>query len=356
MPSDKRQELALGALTGPLTHFRSCLAATVEEIRGQIAANRENGALAGADLGQFGTAHIDFERFAILTSPRRGLDADVALEIQGAAAVLSELVERESALFCTEVAPGGSLRDTVAAALADAGRAFGSARLIERLRSDGEPPEGGAEASKEFPFERWNPAERHIAPPLVVGVRGADLHADELVGFLDGTQKIVLLVDGEAPPAACARLISPGTFVAQATEPEVLDRLGGFDGPGLVAWMEEGVALFTHDPHGGGRLSDRLHVDSLPEQRPHHTVGGRSVRQQLEDLRQLRTLSEEFCEAAGAAAPAASSEAAASEESPAPPGDAAAAPPAAAEPPAQASPTQELARWILSRTDLSDLP
>ncbi len=352
MPSDNRQEAALAALTGPLTHFRSCLAATIEEIRGQTTMHGDNGAIGGDDLGRFGVDHIDPERFALLTSRRAGIDHEATLRIQRAAGVLSDLMERESYLFVAQVGPKRSLREAVDRAFADAGCAFGAARLIERLRSEPNVEEGAGELDR-FPFYSWNRKERRIAPPLVVNLEGAALRADELIGFMDGRAKIVLLVQGEAPPASLVRLITPGTFVAQTTDGEVLERFGDFEGPGVVAWLQQGAAVFTHDPHGGAQLTDRLQVDSIPDARPHGRLGGRSIRQQTEDLRQLRALAAGLPEPLAPVTEVESSEPAESRVDAPPEQESEAKTPENAPP--RASPVQELAKWILSRTDLSGM-
>ncbi|MAE70453.1 MAG: hypothetical protein CME06_08305 [Gemmatimonadetes bacterium] len=353
MPSDNRQEAALAALTGPLTHFRSCLAATVEEIRDQTTMHSDNGAVGGDDLGRFGVDHIDPERFALLISQRTSVDHEATLRIQRAAGVLSGLVEKESDLFVTQIGPNQSLRDAVDRAFADAGCAFGAARFIERLRNEPNVEEGAGELER-FPFYLWNRKERRIAPPLVVNLEGAALRADELVGFMDGRAKIVLLVHGEAPPASLVRLITPGTFVAQTTDGEVLRRFGEFEGPGVVAWLPGGAAVFTHDPHGGAQLSERLRVDAIPEERPHRRLGGRSIRQQTEDLRQLHALVAGLHEQPAPVRVPETSEPAESRVD-APAGQGAEAK-SSGEAPAEVSPVQELAKWILSRTDLSGMP
>jgi hypothetical protein len=231
-----------------------------------------------------------------------------------------------------DVPAGGDLRAGVARALADLGRAFGAVRTFEVARSGGRRAGEAAAALDGFPYARWSRGERRAAPPLVVAVDGADLRAGVLAEFLDGAQKIVLVVRGPCAPAALVRLVTPGTFVLQSADGTGLDRFAEWGGPGIAALVPDTAARFAHDPAGGAAAWQRLSVAHLPEGDPRISVGGASGAQQAEELRQLRML---------AARPEA------------PPG--AVAVPVAGAAPQAADPADKLAAWLLSQVDLSDL-
>ena len=215
-----------------------------------------------------------------------------------------------------------------------------------RLRGMGRPPAAGGERARRggrrgggggapvvgpLPFARWTRSERRLAPPLVVALEGGDLRAAALAEFLDGRQKIVLVVEGECAPAPLARLVAPGTFVLQTADAAGLDRFAAWEGPGIAALVPESAGRFVHDPAAGAASWDRLTIAHTPDKPPRRTVAGLSAAQQAEELEILRTL---------AARPAAI----------APPAGA----PAAAEA-GTADPVDKLAAWLLSRVDLSDL-
>ena len=139
--------------------------------------------------------------------------------------------------------------------------------------------------------------------------------------------KIVLLVNGDAPPAALVRLITPRTFVLQATDAKELGRVAAAEPPAIAALLPEGAASFVHDPALGERFGDRLTVHRIPDTPPRKKLGGISARQQLEELEQLRAL-------------------ASLSEAPA-------APELATSSHAQMTSVDKLASWLLSQTDLS---
>jgi len=203
---------------------------------------------------------------------------------------MAELASAKEELFTVDVEPGGCLRDAVGAALARIGTAFGAARLFELTRSARFREAEHAGLLDALPFERWNAAERELAPPLLVLVHGKDLHAEELARFLDGAAKLVLFVRGDAPPAPLVRLITPQTFVLQTGDGAGLERLAASPGAGIAAWLPEGAARFVHDPGAGASLADRLDVQELPETRKPRRLGGRSSHQQAEELAQLAAL------------------------------------------------------------------
>jgi hypothetical protein len=121
-------------------------------------------------------------------------------------------------------------------------------------------------------------------------VNGADLRADALAEYLDGRQKLVLLVRGACTPAPLVRMVTPGIFVLQAAAETELAGLAAFDGPGVAALVPEPVARFAHDPLGDDTGGRRLTVTHLPAEASRTAVGGWSVWQQREELAQLAAL------------------------------------------------------------------
>jgi hypothetical protein len=324
MPSEATPDPVRKALAGGVAAFRSALALTAEQVRGFLAAAGDDGPPEKAFLGEFAAGRIDFARFASLLDRAPALDAASLGRIRRAYEILREAEAQWGGAPEVRVEPGGDLREAVARALAAVGRAFGAARVAELARA-GRYREADHDALLEsFPFRRWSRAERAIAPPLVVHVNGRDLRAEPLAEFLDGAVKIVLDVAGESPLAPLVRLVTPGTFVLQTRDGSGLDRFAAWSGPGIAALVPEGSALFLHDPAAGPDPWDRVSVQHPPEA-GRLPQGGRSARQEAEELRQLAAL---------CARP------------PTPPPVAPAAAPAAA-----AEPADRLAAWLLAQAD-----
>jgi hypothetical protein len=189
-------------------------------------------------------------------------------------------------------------------------------------------------------FRFWNRAERQLAPPLVVDVRGEDCLPAGLGEFLDGTVSIVLVSSGPTTPAPLARLITPGTFVMQTTDPSELNALARSHHPGVALLFDEErpeQARFVHDPDLGPTPAERLTVYHMPEQ---PEVGrGRRAPTWLEELTHLDMLS--------SSGPSRSAN---------DPSDEAATLPAdtdAALAPVDKTPADQLAAWLLAQTDVS---
>lgn len=342
MPSDERIDRAVDAMAPPREAFRSALSTTVEQIQSflnEFDAPSSNGRSAriGAELGPFGAGRIDTGRLAALVADEKEVDTLTLETIAKARDTLRELTERSGELFIANVPPAGNLYKTVQTTLEEIGRAFGAVRIFELTRS-GSGPHGNshARALGSFPFDKWSKGERRLAPPLVVSVDGADLRAG-LSDFLDGAQKIVLVVRAPCAPAPLVRLITPGTYVVQTTDPAKLAAFAEWEGPGVAALVPEGCAEYAHDPRAGNASWDRLTIHSLPERPPRITIGGKSGGQQAEELAQLKALAE--TPGAGGAVAAAGAGGTA----------------AAAAPQAPADPVDKLAAWLLQQADLKDL-
>jgi len=329
MPSDETLDSILRSLAGPIGAFRSALALTLEQIRGFLASQQREGEKDGppekALLGSFAGGRIDFERFGSLLARAPAIDAFSLGRIEDAYEVLREV--ETGPIGEVHAEPGGDLRETVARALGTVGRAFGAARVFELARSGRYREADHSSFLDAFPFGRWSRAERMLAPPLVVRTPGHALRAEPLAEFLDGAVKIVLVVAGEAPLVPLVRMITPGTFVLQTKDATGLDRLAAWSGPGIAAVVPEGSALFVHDPSLGAEPWDRLQVASLPE--PQRVPrGGRSARQEADEVRQLKVLAARPPEA--------------------PPRTAGETPAVAA------APADRLAAWLLAQADLKD--
>ncbi|MHC4958922.1 MAG: hypothetical protein ACYTGN_11160 [Planctomycetota bacterium] len=341
MPFEPLDPTLRKLLDPPHEAFRSVLSVTVEQARGSLLAQRADKDQEAAELGRFGNDRIDSGRFAALLSRRRTLDAATLQRMSDASDLLGEISREAADVFRAQVEPGGSLRDTVDAALARIGRSFGAARVFELAESGRFREEDHAPWLAAFPFAHWNKAERAVAPPLVVTVNGRDLRAEGLAEFADGTLKVLLLVRGEAPAAPLVRLLSPKLYVQQADKADDLAGFASYAGPGVAALAPGQLACFSHDPARGDRVWERLELAGRPATTPRR-LGGRSAAQQREELAQLAALVER--PAAPAPAP---------EPVPAPGTDTVSAPaPVAAVPAEPADAVDKLASWLLQQADL----
>lgn len=330
MPSDANRS-ALKAVAGARAAFHSAVATAVDQVQTYLSAHRSpvNGRSerAAVELGQFAAGRIDPDRFSSFFADGEEPDAETLARVEAAADVLAGISKDADDLYSVEVPSGGDLRDTVATALAEAGRAFGAARVVDLARTGRYDAATHDEFLATFPPRMWNRAERQIAPPLVVTVDGSDLRVGGLAEFLDGAQKIVLVARGDAPPAALVRLVTPGVFVMQTADAADLARIAGVDGPAVAAIVPERAARFTHDPAAGATPAARLSVAALPEEAPRKPLGRLTIFQQSEELMQLRAL-------------AAATAAAEGEEGPEPAADTA------------KLPGDKLAAWLLRQANL----
>lgn len=294
MPSDERISQALAALSEAKESFSSSVAMSAEEVRGIL--EREQGANENPqvrlahELGPFAAGRIDLERLAPFVGANEKLDEGKRTEILAAYQTLREIKKAGDEIFTARVPLDGYLRGAVFAALGKAGSAFGAARSVEWALHDLAPPEGVEDCLERFPPNRWNRSEKGFAPPLVIEVEGQDLRAASLGELLEGSQKIVLVVNGPAAPAPLVRLITPGVTVIQTDDPTDLAALAASPGPGVAALMPEGAAKFTHIPGEGKGLNERLVVSFVPEKEPRRALGAISAFQQAEELRQLVSL------------------------------------------------------------------
>lgn len=326
MPSDERIEQALEVVSAQTQAFQSALAATIDQLSGYAgsrgAENDQKAEMIAVELGPFAANLVDPAAFSQFAEDAPASVGQALETVEDANKILADLADKGQELFVLDVETGGSLWHSIATRLGELGRAFGAARAFEQAKSNGER----VEVPATFPFSKWSSRERSIAPPLVVSVDGADCRANALADFLDGSQKIILLIRGESTPAPIVRLITPATFVAQATDVAGLKRVGKWEGPGIGAVVPESAARFEHDPNGGETPKDRMKVGALSEDKRRKPLGGVSVAQQSEEIAQLKALGE------------APQEKAAVEETEMP-----------------VNPADKLAAWLLTRADLGDV-
>lgn len=291
MQSDDRMTTALAALHRPREAFNAALTSAIDELHtflaDQSAPVDEHVAQEAARLGQFAAGRIDIDRFAALVSRGASVSPAALARIRRIHKLLTALRAQDDSLYYVRMERGSDLRDTIRDALAARGRMFNAARHVELLRAGAEINE----PDDALCFSRWLRSERLLAPPLVVEVEGSDLMADGLSEYLDGAVKIVLLVNGPSPAAPLARLIAPNTYVMQTTDAAAVTSLGDFQGAGIAGVLPDGCAQFTHDPARGGRLSQRLHVDPIPDASP-RAIGRYTARRQTEEENWLRELAQ----------------------------------------------------------------
>ena len=301
MPSDERAARALQALADRTNAFRAALTAARDEMREHVeshrGAERDRSQSAAHALGVFAAGRIDTQRFGTLLADELTLSPESAALLAKCVDVLDELLARADALFVHRVPSGGLLRGKVDAVLADVGRAFASARVFQAVRR-GAPPMAAHESMlRDFPFALWSRAERDLAPPMVMEVDGADLRAEHLVEYLDGSIRVVLVVDGPASPAPLVRLIAPSVLVMQTSHVAALGVLSRVTGPAIAALLPEGCAELLHDPAAGARLDERLTITRAASERSTAALGWRSARQARDEAAQLDALAE-LCHAA----------------------------------------------------------
>lgn len=346
MPSDA-SKAALSALEGPRERYLSAIAATAEELRGFLGTRARPGSdraarLAG-ELGPFAGGRVNPDRFVAFLDEGETLDPEALKILDLAESVLEDASNLGERSFLVELQAGADLYSAVGLGLAWLGRPFGAATAVARAKQ-GRAGVNESILVDAFPFRRWTRAERELAPPLVVEVEGSDLAAAGLASYLDGAQKLILVVRGPAPPAPLTRLISPGVLVVQTEDAGDLKGIGEFEGPAVAALMPEGRgARFAHDPTLGPGLGGRLSVSSLPEEDEVQPLGSLTVAQQLQELRQLAAL-KEAVEGTPPAVPAGDSEASSDGKGK-----------TAREKLETVEPADQLAGWLLSQAELDDL-
>lgn len=333
MPSDARVLAALAAAEPQIRAFQAALAAAADRLEAQLEAAVEDPAHArvATELGDFAAGRIDVTRFAALSQEREALDDHELALLRRSRDLLREQAALPLARFAVDVPSGGRLCGALGNTFAELGAAYGAMLVAELVRTRRYDAVEHSFLLHSLPRHQWNRAERAAAPPVVLWVDGADLWGGEIVQYLDGGQKIVLVVRPPASPAPLVRLITPGTYVRQTTSTDHLAEALAADAPAVVALVPEGSAEFVHRPDARQPTHARLHVGTRP-QGTRKTLQSWTAWQQQEELAQLDALAmppKEGAVPAMASAPAMS-----------PPVD----------------PADQLARWLLSRADLATAP
>lgn len=294
---------ALDALSSRVEAFHSSVATAEEEIRTfvthQRGATEYRAEQALMELGPFAVGRIDPEKFSMLLGTQEELGAEAEGVLDRAEEILNEYATSVD-FHSVSVESGGDLRDVVKDALDHVGQVFGAARAVELARSGLFNAEEHNHFLGMLPFRKWNRAERQLAPPLIVEVEPDDLLPAGLGEFLDGQVKIVLVVKGITTAAPLARLITPGTYVVQTTNPDDLAGLAASPHPGVALLFDEerpAQARFIHDPDAGETPGARITVMHMPQRAD---VGrGRRAPQWLEELEHLEALARKSAVPAG---------------------------------------------------------
>jgi hypothetical protein len=327
MPSDDRVPEIMRALRSTVDIYEAAIGAAMDRIDSLLACTSDGDVRdSSLELGPFASGRIDAQRLAALNDDHQALDqADRAI-LGEARLVLQDHAGMNPRRLIVDVPSGGRMSNAVMQTFAELGRPFGAALVAEMLRRGRFDRDEHGSMLHAFPRYRWNRAERAASPPLVVVVDGADLWAGELTPFLDGNQRIVLIVRSPAPPAALVRVITPGTLVFQTSSDEtagaLLTKYAGV--PSVGALVPEGCAEFVHAPEAGRSTGERLTLTSRP-QGPRKALPSWTLWQQEQELQQLLAL----------AAPPPVSAAATTGNGAAPTPD----------------PTERLAAWLLSQAD-----
>lgn len=294
MLSDERASIALESLRSRVEQYRTAIASTRAQMSDYLAAHREHRTdrtdLAATALGRFAGGRLDPNRFAAAFEGVRVLTSDDAERIERCIHTLDELLDAGDGLFICDVPSGSDVAAAIDQALARIGRAFGAALVFQTLKTQVFRDATHEPLLDALAFGRWNRMERLLAPPLVVIADGADVDPGALARFLDGRSLIVLVIRGQMAPAALTGLITPGTLVMQTADPADVVKAKESAGTAIVALVDAEAARFVHEPAGGSRLVDRLHVQFVPSANPQRAIGCMSATQQREQLAQLNTL------------------------------------------------------------------
>ncbi|MEJ2255458.1 MAG: hypothetical protein P8X98_00375 [Woeseiaceae bacterium] len=290
MPFEERTALALEAIRPRKELFLSAIAATTEEIRGLLAGTGSSSEDQTIALGNFASGHVNVDRFASFTQPSARVDTTAEAPIRAAQEALNDLLHIGDRLFVLTLDPGANLGNEIAKRLATIGDAFAAAHLVELAKRGAYREAEHARLLDGLAYADWSHAERALAPGLVVELAGADFTPAQAAPYLDAGMKLVFVVDGDAPAAAMARLVTPGVFVQQAVGDSALEAFAAFDGTAAAALLPDGAVVFTHDPLAGETTYERFTTLEFPREIRKRAVGGISVAQQAEDHALLETL------------------------------------------------------------------
>jgi hypothetical protein len=292
MPSEDRKSTALDAIRPRIERFQAAVTTTADEIRGLLAGTGDVAADQSAALGFFAQGRVNVDRFSSFTPKAARIDETAEAPTQAAQEVLNALLALGDKLFVLRAEEGSDLGAQVAERLAQIGRAFAAAHVVELSQRSQYREEEHAPLLDHYPFAKWSRSERALAPGLVIELPGSALTAASVVPFLDGRMKIVFCVEGDdAPPASLARVVSPGVFVQQENGDAALEAFAAFDGVAVAALLPKDTVRFVHDPAAGETTYERFVELDFPREVRKRALGGISAAQQAEDYALLEALS-----------------------------------------------------------------
>jgi len=290
MPSEERKGVALQAIRPSIDRFHTAVAKTSEVIRALLGGGGDAPDDQTAALGFFARGHVDVDRFSVFTPKQARITEAAEAPTRAAHAVLDELLARGDELFTLAVGEGESLVERVEERLAEIGRVFSAAHVVELAQRGQYRVDEHASMLDRYPFAKWSRSERSFAPGLVIELTGTEMTPAQVVPFLDGAMKMVFVVDGDAPAAALARTITPGVFVQQETGDAPLEAFTAFEGVAVAALMPGDAVAFVHDPSAGETTYERFVEITFPRELRKRPIGGISAAQQAEDYALLETL------------------------------------------------------------------
>jgi hypothetical protein len=291
MPSEERRGVALNAIRPCIDKFRSAVAKTSEEIRALLGGTGNVPDDQSAALGFFARGHVDVDRFSVFTPKSARIAEAAEAPTRAAQAVLDDMLGSGDDPFVLTLEEGEDLAGKVAERLAQIGRVFSAAHVVELAQRGKYVEEEHAALLERNPFAQWSRSERALAPGLVVELPGTVFTPAQVVPFLDTAMKMVFVVEDDASAAALARVISPGVFVQQETGDGALDAFKDFPGTAVAALMSSEAVSFVHDPRAGETTYERFVSLAFPKELKKRSIGGISAAQQAEDYALLETLS-----------------------------------------------------------------
>ena len=290
MPSEDRTTIALEAIRPRLEGFQSAVSITTEEIRGLLAETGESGDDHSVALGNFASGHVDVERFSAFTRQASRVDAEAEAPIHAAQDVLRKLLQEGDDLYVLKLAEGANLGAAVARRLAVIGLAFAAAHVTDLAKRGKYREQEHGLLLDGLAWSDWSQAERALAPGLVIEMFGSDFVPAQVAPYMDAGMKMIFVVDGDAPAAAMARLVTPGVFVQQAVGDSSLEAFTAFDGVAVSALLPNGVVEFVHNPAAGETTYERFTTLEPPKEIRRRSIGGISAAQQAEDFALLKAL------------------------------------------------------------------
>jgi len=290
MPSEDRTQLALEAIRPRVERFQSAVATTTENIRGLLSGTEDSSEDQSVALGNFASGHVDVERFSAFTRKADRVDAEAEAPIRDAQSVLDKLLKEGDDLFVLKLTEGRSLAAAISRRLTVVGLAFAAAHVTDLAKSGKYDEEQHGMLLDGLAWSDWSQAERALAPGLVIELFSSDFVPGQVAPYLDAGVKIVFVVDGEPPPAAMARVVTPGLFVQQTSSDTALEAFKAYEGTAAAALVEQGAVEFLHDPRVGDTSFERFTTLEFPKEIRKRAIGGISVVQQAEDLALLETL------------------------------------------------------------------